>query len=410
VNIAEVVIWSAMMGALLLLASVSAVDVVRLGNVAAWRGLGFVLLTGASSVVMSGLPEYLLDITDERLLLPAKVAMGPLSGSLTLTYLGIWFGQGFEDRFLRRLIVYGAFIMFLAAACMVAWVYLSPVVPARIQLGVSAGINILSAVIACMAAVRGTMLGDRLARWLLLASLFLAVLVVGLYSKGMKLNASPWVWSLTAICTAGYFLVVTMLTVVRNESLKRLARLARGNSLMDEITGLPIGSMLVSKVDDALWRSFRMESESAVLALWVNNLYALNDDAGHYIEHEIRSRLTANLRQAVGFRNVVGLLQARCFVVVISAVQDRTQVEKRAMRLLGSISKPMTVGELVDSPYDFSAEAGIGIIYVPATEHTEPMRAMDAAQKLAQQASEQGYKILQQELKARKSDPSQPDQ
>jgi hypothetical protein len=64
VNIAEVVIWSAMMGALLLLASVSAVDVVRLGNVAAWRGLGFVLLTGASSVVMSGLPEYLLDITD----------------------------------------------------------------------------------------------------------------------------------------------------------------------------------------------------------------------------------------------------------------------------------------------------------------------------------------------------------
>jgi GGDEF domain-containing protein len=410
VNIAEVVIWSAMMGALLLLALVSAVDVVRLGNVAAWRGLGFVLLTGVSSVVMSGLPEYLLDITDERLLLPAKVAMGPLSGALTLSYLGIWFGQGFEDRLLRRLIVYGAFITFMAAVGMVAWVYVSPAVSPRIHLGVSAGINIFTALIAGMAAVRGTMLGDRQARWLSLASLFLTVLVIGLYSKGMRLDAGPWAWSLTAVCTAAYFLVVTMLTVVRNESLKQLARLARGNSLLDEITGLPIGSMLISKVDDALWRSFRMESESAVLALWVNNLYALNDDAGHYIEHEIRSRLTANLRQAVGFRNVVGLMQARCFVVVISTVQDRAQVEKRALRLLGSISKPMTVGELVDAPYDFSAEAGIGIVYVSATEHTEPMRAMDQAQKLAQQACDAGYKILQQELKTGKADSSQPDQ
>jgi GGDEF domain-containing protein len=193
---------------------------------------------------------------------------------------------------------------------------------------------------------------------------------------------------------------VTSLTLVRNQSLKRLTRLALGNNLMDEITGLPIGSMLLSKADDVLWRSYRMESESAVIALWLNNLYALNDDAGHYIEHEIRSRLTATLRRAVGFRNVVGLMQARCFVVVISAVQDRAEVEKRAQRLLASISKPMKVGELVGEPHDFTAQVGVGIVYVPASDHTEPMLAMDKAQKLAQLSSEQNGKILHQELYA----------
>jgi GGDEF domain-containing protein len=167
---------------------------------------------------------------------------------------------------------------------------------------------------------------------------------------------------------------------------------------MDEITGLPIGSLLISKVDDALWRSYRMESESAVLAVWLDNLYSLNDDAGHYIEHEIRSRLTANLRQAVGFRNVVGLLQARCFVVVISAVQDRTQIEKRAARLLAGISRQMKVGELVGQPHDFLPQVGIGIVYVPASDHTEPMLAMDRAQKLAQQACSDANKIVRKEM------------
>jgi GGDEF domain-containing protein len=389
-----------MMGALLLLMMVAAMDVVRLGNIAAWRGLSFVVLTGMSSIVMSGLPEYLLGITDERLLLPVKVTMGPLSGALTLSYLGIWFGQGFEDRFLRRLIAYGSFMTLLAAVGMGWWSCTSPSTSARLMLGISAGINIISAVITGVAAVRGSMLGDRLARWLLLASLFLTVLVVGLYSKGMKIDADPWVWGITAVCTVGYFLVVTSLTLFRNQSLKRLTRLALGNHLMDEITGLPIGSMLLSKADDVLWRSYRMESESAVIALWLNNLYALNDDAGHYIEHEIRSRLTATLRRAVGFRNVVGLMQARCFVVVISAVQDRAEVEKRAQRLLASISKPMKVGELVGEPHDFTAQVGVGIVYVPASDHTEPMLAMDKAQKLAQLSSEQNGKILHQELYA----------
>lgn len=387
-----------MMGALLLLALVSAVDVVRLGNIAAWRGLSFVVLTGVSSVVMSGLPEYLLGVTDDRLLLPFKVAMGPLSGALTLTYLGIWFGQSFEDRILRIGIVYGAIVSLVTAIGLAVWAYTSPETSAYLLLAASAGINILSAVIAAVMAVRGTMLGDKLARWLLLASLFLTVMVLGLYSKGMGFALGNLAWTITAVCTVGYFLVVTTLTLIRNQDLKRLTRLARGNNLTDEITGLPVGSMLLSKVDDALWRSYRMESESVVLALWLNNLYSLNDDAGHYIEHEIRSRLTANLRQAVGFRNVVGLLQARCFVVVISAVQDRGQVEKRAQRLLGSICRPMTVGDLVGQPHNFTAEAGVGIVYVPASDHGEPMLAMDKAQKLAQQACSEPGKIVQQEL------------
>jgi GGDEF domain-containing protein len=397
-KIIEIVIWSAMTGALLLLMLIAAIDVMRLGNRAAWRGLSFVLLTGVSAIVMTGLPEHVLHITNDRLLLPVKVSLGPLSGALTLTYLGIWLGLGFEDRWLRWLIVTGSFMTLLSAIGLALAAFWWPATSPSLLLAISAGVNLLSAVIGAMAAVRGSMLGDALARWMVLACIFLSVMVAGLYAKGMQLNYGLAVYVLTAMTTVGYFMVVTTLTLLRNQNLKRLHRLARGNYLMDEITGLPMGSVLLSKVDDALWRSARAGNQSAVMALWIHNLYDLNNHAGHYMEHEIRTRLTATLRQAVGFRNVVGLMQARCFVVVISAVQDRVQIEKKALRLLLNVRKTMQVGELVGDPHAFAPHAGIGIVFTPAHDHADPLPAMDKAQKLAQQALGLPCQLLQENL------------
>jgi GGDEF domain-containing protein len=161
---------------------------------------------------------------------------------------------------------------------------------------------------------------------------------------------------------------------------------------------LPIGSMLLSKVDDAMWRSARQGRDSAVIAVWLNNIYDLSDDAGHEIEHEIRVRLTALLRQAVGFRNVVGLLQARCFLVVVSSVQDRAAIERIAQRILSKINRPMRVGDLSVQAHDFVPQTGVGIVHVPTIDHGAPLPAIDKAQKLAQLASTGPEPIVYQEL------------
>jgi GGDEF domain-containing protein len=400
VNTLEIVIWSAMLGALLTMACVAAADALRTASLPAWRVLAFVALTSCSAMLLTGLPELLLGITDERFLLPAKLVMGTLSGALALSYLGSWLGVAMEDRLLRWLVIGGAGLGLLGTFCLllayVAW----PAVPAQQWLMVAAGLNLLPAVCALSASVRGVVLGDMLSRWMAVACLSLLVMLAGLYIKTLGWGGNNVLWLLTAMATIAFFLIITTLTLARNMTQKRLQRLARGHATHDETTGLPVGAVLLTKVDDAFWRSARVGRDSAVVALWVNNMYALHDQAGHDVEQEIRVRLTAMLRRAAGFRHVVGLAQVRCFVVVMSVTQGRDQVAKLAERLLMAASRPMQVGSLQGVGFEFVPDVGVGVLHIPTAVHGDVLSALDKAQELAKTAQTLRERLVYQDIHA----------
>jgi hypothetical protein len=139
VNTSEIVIWSAMLGALLTMAVVAAADALRTGSLPAWRGLAFVVLTGGSAVLLTGLPEQLLGITDPRFLLPAKLGIGPMAGALALTYQGNWLGVAMEDRLLRWVIAGGAGLIVAGTLCLLLAYMAWPAVPAQQWLLMAAG-------------------------------------------------------------------------------------------------------------------------------------------------------------------------------------------------------------------------------------------------------------------------------
>jgi GGDEF domain-containing protein len=102
-----------------------------------------------------------------------------------------------------------------------------------------------------------------------------------------------------------------MVSIMRNRQRRLIVRMSEGIAKTDEITGLPVGGTLLSKIDDALWRSVRIDAECAVMAVWIENLYLYNDVLDTSIEHEIRHVLAAKIRRAIGFRPVLGLQQSR---------------------------------------------------------------------------------------------------
>ena len=67
----------------------------------------FVLITGASCVVITGLPEALFPMLPERPLMVLKGSLGPLAGSLSLYLLGKWLGGLNEDVLVHRLTAWG---------------------------------------------------------------------------------------------------------------------------------------------------------------------------------------------------------------------------------------------------------------------------------------------------------------
>lgn len=381
-----------MLGALLTFFGASVADAIRHPTTASLRALCYILLTGGSAVLMSGWVEQVAQIEDKAWLLPAKVALGPLSGALALLYLGIWFDKIAQDAWLDRLIHWGSATQCLAAIVLLAGVSLYPG-HGQAFLKAAFVVNGVSVILAFMSTARGVALGDRLASFMLLACACLGVMVVGLYSKGLGLASSKVLWALTALCTTTYFLITTVLTIRRNREMRMVRKMSEGVAKSDEITGLPVGGTLLSKIDDALWRSVRMERECAVMAIWVDNLYVFNDALDSSIEHEIRHVLTARIRRAIGFRHTLGLQQARCFVAGISAVQDRDRLIERMGALVLHLQRPLQVGVMLGQAQAYSPQVSIGLVFVGLGHMADTLSAMDQAQALAKKAMREESKI-----------------
>lgn len=393
----ELFLWSGMTGAASLLTCTAAAAALRAPTVAAWRGLALIGLISASAILMSGLPEFLLGITDARTLLPLKITIGPFSGALCLVYLSSWLGITAEERGANRWVTLGSLCSWLGGLAVLALWYARPDISVVQLLTASGVVNMVPVLVAIGLTVRNMVLGDALARWMLIACTSLAAMVLGLYAKGLGLSAPVWVWLIVTAATMLYLLLAVGLTIARYQSERRLERIAQGNTATDPITGLPVGSVLLTKVDDAMWRSARLGRDTVMMAIWVNNLYELNETGGNETVQEIRQRLTATVRRAVGFKDVVGLAQARCYVVAISTVKDPAYIDKITTKVLTMLPRPMRVGYMLGEAWVYTPKISVGLVHIHSAAHGEPLQAIDQAVRLAQQAAYMPDKLLKTE-------------
>jgi len=231
--------------------------------------------------------------------------------------------------------------------------------------------------------VRAAALGDPLARWMVLACACLAAMTTGLYLRGLQVQGfGLGTWILTAAITVAYFLMATVLIIMRNREIRQLARLAGLHSGADPATGLPTGSVLLSKVEHAFWRTARFSGECTVVCLHLPNLYELGETAGHGVEHQILAAMAARIRRAAGFRCVVGLYHPRCFVVVISADKRRQFVNMTVLRLRHLVADPLSVVGLDGTRHEFTPRLGMGVVTLnPA--NAQPLEVINDAERQA---------------------------
>jgi len=371
-----------MLGGLATLAAFALFDALLRRSVAAWRAFVFVVLTGAACVLLTGLTQALFPALPLHAMHILQNSMGLLSGALALSYLGLWMGVAAEDRIVRLTIRWGALGLVLASCVMAVLTLMAPPQQWRTLLLVTATINGFSVLLPAIASLRAVALGDRLARGILTASGLLACMAAGLYARALHYDLGIVAWVLTAICTISFFMLGTYLGLRRDRAdrrLQRLAGLAQGD---DQATGLPRGSVLISKVDDAFWRSGRRNQECTVICLHMRNLYELADTVGHHVDQQILATLSARMRRAVGFRNVLGLYHPRCFVVVISTDSKTRLIEKTLQRLHYLMAKPLHVTGRDGSNHAFVPSFGIGALPVN-TDHADPVTVIDQAERLA---------------------------
>lgn len=389
----EMAIWSAMSGVLLTLAVVATFDMASRPTRAAVRAWVSMLLTGGICVLMSGLPDALWPWWSWIDWLPVKATLGPLCGALVMTYLGFWSGLRREDLLVRRMMEPGAAVLVTGTFGLLGLVVAG--FDALTVLPLTAALNGVAVLMGVLIAVRSVTLGDALARWMVMACLCLAQMTAGLYAKGLGMDMGNVYWALTAGATVGYFATVVVLVRGRNREYRRLRRLASGQSPTVESPTLPCGAQLVARIEDALWRSMRMDRPCLVAAVSVSNLYAYREAGAGDPTGEILVALAARIRQRVGFRNVVGLFHQRCFVLAISAVQDPKRAELVTDRLLRELRMAVHVGpDPLVMP--FQPEIALGVVQVPAgSGESSAVRIINLAEQLALQALDEPARVLQ---------------
>ena len=378
----ELIIWSCMTGGLLTLVAIVMTDVLINRKTSSWRALLFTVLSGGSCVVMSGVVDVMFPGIPSSMLIVTKVSLAPLGAALGLTYLGMWLGVAIDDPMVHHTIVGGVVAAVAATILLVAFsLYLGADTQTLVLL--SAAISALSLALGIFAALRAALLGDPLARWMALAQVFLAIALMGLYRHQLpvsRLGVGAMV--ATALCTVAYFVVIMALSIRRARAQSRLERLASQAQGADLATGLPKGSVLLSKVDDAFWRSARMQRECTVICLHLRNLYELAEVAGHSADQQILAAMAARMRRAVGFRNVVGLYHPRCFVVVISARPEPDLLKNTLTRLRYLMGKPLSVIGLDERHHAFTPHFEFGSVTVK-TSTADSATVIDQAERMA---------------------------
>ena len=384
-SIAEVAIWSAMLGGLLTLVALALADALINRKRGALRNVVFVFVAGAACVVSTGLLSTLqpgiVPLWASQMF---KGGLGPVASALALYYLGLWLGGSREDPTVHHITAWGAIVLGVAGLVLGAQAAWASPEEFRQLLVTTASVNVSIAMLGLVATLRAAALGDPLARWMVPVCVGLVLLVTGHYLKALAWPGfGLGTWMVTAVLTVLYFLACILLVSMRNREQRQLTRLARLQVGADPATGLPTGSMLLSEVAHVFWRTGRLHGECTVVCLHVRNLYELGQTAGHGVEQQILVALAARIRRAAGFRCVVGLYQPRCFVVVISAEKRHAFVLETVRRMRLLVARPLTVLGRDQSRHDFHPHLAVGSVTLQQPGRAVPQEVIHEAERRA---------------------------
>lgn len=382
-----------MAGGLLTVCLTALCDAALSRSADALLGFSFVSLVALYAVLLSGLlPVFFADVPQAPMQ-ALQVELGPLCCVLALVYTERWLHVRSDDPWIGRITRYGSLAMATVTVALVAATVPTPRIGLSWLLGMSAAACLLTIGLAGLCAWRAALLGDPLAMGVAPAAMGLVTMLAGLFAQAAHPGTLPPVFvAVTAFSAVGCLAIIAALSILRTRQVQRLERLAGLHQGLDPVTGLPTGSALLAKVSDAFWRASRNGMTCNVVCMHLHNLYDLGDQAGHGVEQQIALTMGARIRRALGFRCIVGLYHARCFIAVLQVPQPSSTayIERFVQRLRYLISKPMQVMGHGQTHYQFVPHWGITLVAAHPDEQDSALvlrKAEQEAMRLTQPAA-----------------------
>ncbi|WP_162138081.1 diguanylate cyclase domain-containing protein [Pararhodospirillum photometricum] len=158
---------------------------------------------------------------------------------------------------------------------------------------------------------------------------------------------------------------------------RRRAEVLHHQAHHDALTNLPNRSLLMDRLEQALFRADQDGTSVAVLFLDLDRFKPINDTHGHRVGDKVLEEVARRLLTAVRQSDTVARLGGDEFVILVHNVSGPPSVARIATKLVDSLKAPI----LVDEHLFLSVGASIGIALCPrhGTEARSLLAAADAA-------------------------------
>ncbi|WP_187441964.1 diguanylate cyclase domain-containing protein [Sutcliffiella horikoshii] len=158
----------------------------------------------------------------------------------------------------------------------------------------------------------------------------------------------------------------------------------------DSLTELPNRRLLEEKIEESLLNAERSRSMLALFFLDCDHLKEVNDTYGHEIGDELLIAFSKRLVMSIREGDIVARLGGDEFVILLHGIEDMTQVNKVADRILTTLGNPYTI-----HGHQIHATSSIGISTYPANGTTvkQLFRKADQALYAVKNAGRNNYRI-----------------
>lgn len=125
-------------------------------------------------------------------------------------------------------------------------------------------------------------------------------------------------------------------------------------SLHDPLTDLPNRIYLTHQLETRLAR----QEPAAILYIDLDRYKIINDTLGHSVGDQVLIEVAQRLRDTIRTQDVAGRIGGDEFILLLSKLSERAEIERIARRVLAAIEKPFV---LMNRAYFLSASIGVAI-------------------------------------------------
>ncbi len=152
----------------------------------------------------------------------------------------------------------------------------------------------------------------------------------------------------------------------------------------DTLTGLPTLRLASDRLDLAISNAKRLKQKVALLFMDLDGFKQVNDTYGHEVGDVVLQTIAQRLREAIREVDTACRIGGDEFLVLISGAVNRYQVEEVCQRLIESVGKKVTLG-------DISSTVGVSIGIAIYPDHaSNPLDLRKKADKIMYKVKESG--------------------